>query len=157
MNRDNYGYGYMGTRSTATMSAVGLLCRQYLGWSPRKHELIKGLDVLMDTPPGQLNNMYYYYYATQVMHHMGGEPWETWNLGKGNQPGMRDWLVNSQDKGDTPQAAHQRGSWNPTGDAHGNQGGRLMITSLSVLTLEVYYRHLPLYRRDLGGTKDSDK
>jgi hypothetical protein len=29
-----------------------------------------------------------------------------------------------------------------------------MVTSLSVLTLEVYYRHLPLYRRDLGAVKD---
>ena len=28
-----------------------------------------------------------------------------------------------------------------------------MSTSLSLLTLEVYYRHLPLYRRDLGGMK----
>jgi hypothetical protein len=27
-------------------------------------------------------------------------------------------------------------------------GGRLFQTSLSILTLEVYYRHLPLYRRE---------
>ena len=29
-----------------------------------------------------------------------------------------------------------------------------MYTSLSLLTLEVYYRHLPLYRREMGGQKD---
>jgi hypothetical protein len=27
------------------------------------------------------------------------------------------------------------------------------MTSLSLLTLEVYYRHLPLYQRNLGGDK----
>jgi hypothetical protein len=32
-------------------------------------------------------------------------------------------------------------------------GGRLGATSLSLLTLEVYYRHLPLYRRE-GMTKE---
>ena len=30
-----------------------------------------------------------------------------------------------------------------------------MATSLSLLTLEVYYRHLPLYRRDAGLAKES--
>jgi hypothetical protein len=29
-----------------------------------------------------------------------------------------------------------------------------MITSLSLLTLEVYYRHLPLYRRDAMVNKE---
>ncbi|MFN9037496.1 MAG: hypothetical protein ACK5YO_14440, partial [Planctomyces sp.] len=38
------------------------------------------------------------------------------------------------------------GSWDVT-DPHGNGGGRIYQTALSVLTLEVYYRHLPMYRR----------
>ena len=33
------------------------------------------------------------------------------------------------------------------------EGGRVMITSMSLLTLEVYYRYLPLYRQDMGETK----
>jgi hypothetical protein len=32
-------------------------------------------------------------------------------------------------------------------DPHGNAGGRIYQTALSILTLEIYYRHLPLYRR----------
>ena len=32
----------------------------------------------------------------------------------------------------------------------------MMSTSLALLTLEVYYRHLPLYRRDMGGDKQMD-
>ena len=31
-----------------------------------------------------------------------------------------------------------------------------MSTSLSVLSLEVYYRHLPLYRKDMGVNKEMD-
>jgi hypothetical protein len=43
------------------------------------------------------------------------------------------------------------GSWDPelpVKDAWGAHGGRIMMTSLSCLTLEVYYRYLPLYKLD---------
>lgn len=146
---DGGGYGYTGPNETPTMSAVGLLCRQYLGWSPRNPGLLAGTKRLHNTAPGATNNMYYYYYATQVMHHMGGESWQTWN------PKMRDHLIKTQDKGGDTKRVHQRGSWSPVGDAHGSQGGRIMQTSLSLLTLEVYYRHLPLYRRDLASGKEN--
>jgi hypothetical protein len=59
---------------------------------------------------------------------------------------MRKILVESQEK-----EGCAAGSWNPTqptDDAWGAQGGRLMVTSLSCLTLEVYYRYLPLYQLD---------
>ncbi len=41
------------------------------------------------------------------------------------------------------------GSWDPDKPAHdawGDAGGRIMVTSLSCLTLEVEYRYLPLYQ-----------
>jgi hypothetical protein len=41
----------------------------------------------------------------------------------------------------------ERGSWDPEGDAWGDVGGRLYVTCLSIYMLEVYYRHLPLYRK----------
>lgn len=151
---DGGGYGYMRADApTPTLSAVGLLCRQYLGWGPRNPGLIAGINRLKQTPPGSVKDIYYYYYATQVMHHMGGEAWEFWN------PRMRDLLIKSQvgylDKNLDPKRLHERGSWSPEGDrwCENDGGGRLMMTSLALLTLEVYYRHLPLYRRDLGGTK----
>ena len=40
---------------------------------------------------------------------------------------------------------HQSGSWYFDHD-WSSRGGRLYDTALSILTLEVYYRHLPLYR-----------
>ena len=92
-------------------------------------------------------NMYFNYYATQVLHHFEGDAWQKWNEGGNGNPGMRDWLILLQDKGTDPKLAHQRGSWSQNNDAHGHQGGRLMVTSLSVLTLEVYYRHLPVFRQ----------
>jgi hypothetical protein len=135
------GYGYMGKGSTPTLTAVGLLCRQYIqGWGPNNGRMQKGVDNWIKTnPPGQMRNMYYYYYATQVMHHLGETDWERWNVK------MRDILVETQDKGKDPKTAHQKGSWDPSGDAWGQHGGRLMVTSLSILSLEVYYRHLPLF------------
>jgi hypothetical protein len=143
---DGSGYGYTGPGETPTMTAVGLLCREYLGWTPKNPGLINGVKKLGANPPGSLNSIYYYYYATQVLHHVGGDSWQAWN------EKMRDQLIKSQDKGEKEK--HQAGSWGPEADAHGSAGGRLMTTSLSLLTLEIYYRHLPLYRRDAAMMKD---
>jgi hypothetical protein len=133
---DGGGFGYTGPSDAPAMSAVGLLCRQYLGTPRRNPNLINGVKKLMKSPPTG-RNMYYEYYATQVMHHMGGEYWEFWN-GDEKRKGMRDLLINSQET---------NGSWDSRGDPHGSAGGWVMQTSLSLLTLEVYYRHLPLYQR----------
>ncbi|MBI1915791.1 MAG: terpene cyclase/mutase family protein [Planctomycetes bacterium] len=136
---DKGSYGYVNPADSPTMSAVGLLCRQYLGTPRRNPGLRIGCDKLKRNPPGSAYGLYYDYYATQVMHHMGGEYWDFWNEGpKKNKDGMRDILIKRQDTD---------GSWNPANDAHGTSGGRIMVTSLSLLTLEVYYRHLPLYQR----------
>jgi hypothetical protein len=145
MTADGGGYGYQGPDSSPTMTAVGLLCRLYLGTGPRNSGIVAGVNNLKKTaPPRGLNSMYYYYYASQVMHHIGGQAWDEWN------PKMRDMLIAKQDKGLDARHRHLKGSWSPNGDLYGQQGGRLFTTSLSILTLEVYYRHLPLYRRDLG-------
>jgi hypothetical protein len=148
---DGGGYGYAGPGDgPSAMTAAGLLCRQYLGWGPRNPGLVAGVNKLKQAPPDSdlgKTSMYYNYYATQVMHHMGGEAWDHWNRK------MRDQLIARQDNGLDPKHQHQLGSWDPKIDSWGGQGGRIMVTSLSLLTLEVYYRHLPLYRRDMGGAK----
>lgn len=136
---DGGGYGYTGPQETYTLSAVGLLCRQYLGTPRRNANLANGVKKLTATLPAGTNNIYYEYYATQVFHHMGGDYWDLWNKGKDGKSGMRDTLIKRQDAD---------GSWDPRRDVFGSHGGgRIMQTSLSLLTLEVYYRHLPLYQR----------
>jgi len=135
-----YSYQRQGgeSRPTPTMTAEGLLCRMYLGWRKDTPGLERGVEWLAQDhlPNRRETNIYYWYYGTQVFHHYGGEPWEKWNRR------MRDILVETQ----VAQGPHA-GSWNPEGDRWGSAGGRIFVTSLSVCSLEVYYRHAPLYRQ----------
>lgn len=145
--QDEYGarYGYTGPGGGAATSAIGLLCRLYLGWKPTHNAMQRGAGYLekmgpsindANHPAGK-NNFYYNYYATQVMHHLGGYPWQQWNAV------MRDYLIKTQ-----AQKGHETGSWYFDGGDHGQSGGgRLYFTSLSAMILEVYYRHMPLYRK----------
>jgi hypothetical protein len=92
-----------------------------------------------------LRNTYYWYYATQVMHNFVGAEWDTWNRH------TRRILIESQVKGGCSE-----GSWDPerpSQDAWGAQGGRLVTTSFAVLSLEVYYRYLPLYQVEPSSAK----
>jgi len=141
-------YGYTGPQRKVSTTAVGLLSRMYIGWGRKEPALKAGVAYLAATGPSR-NNMYYNYYATQVLHHWGGEEWQNWNKV------MREQLVKSQRK-----QGHATGSWD-VADAHGGSGGRLYMTCLCVMTLEVYYRHLPLYQQagqlKAAGSKKSRK
>jgi hypothetical protein len=132
-----YKYDLNAKAATQTMTAAGLLCRMYLGWDRKNKSLEEGVKYLAATKPSR-NNMYYNYYATQVMHHWGGDEWTTWNNV------MRDQLVTTQK---TAKHGHMQGSWD-LADPHGGTGGRLYMSCLCIMTLEVYYRHLPIYRRE---------
>ena len=127
-----------GLAPKASMTAEGLLCRMMLGWKLDNPGMQEGIGFLLKNhlPSSGTNNVYYWYYATQMMHHVGGHPWETWNLE------IRDLLVGLQDK-----EGHQAGSWPPSIDEHGGQGGRVYTTAFATAILEVYYRHAPLFRQ----------
>jgi hypothetical protein len=135
-------FGYQpGTGPTLPMTSVGLLTSQYLGAKRGDPVVMGGVEFLMSNlPKVDDRNVYNWYYATQVMHNVPGPQWDKWNRE------MRKLLINTQEKNGCA-----AGSWSPdkpTKDAWGDQGGRLMVTSLSALTLEVYYRYLPLYQLD---------
>jgi len=122
---------------TQSMTAEGLLCRQYLGW-PRDHvALVRGVEALSLDFPFAINDqdVYYWYYATQVLHHYGGKPWQQWN------EVMRIQLPDAQ-----VTSGREEGSWPPQADEYGSFYGRLYTTCLSIYCLEVYYRHMPLYK-----------
>ena len=138
-------YCYQPTQGASpTMTSVGLLCRQYLGAKRSNPMLTGGMAYLMTRVPqeGAVPNIYFWYYATQVLHNMSGAEWDTWNRK------MRDVLVHTQvrnvDECDN-------GSWPPERDQWGSRGGRVMQTSLSALTLEIYYRYLPLFKAEAAG------
>ncbi|OWK36020.1 hypothetical protein FRUB_08583 [Fimbriiglobus ruber] len=145
-------YGYNSPGATPTLTAVGLLCRYYAnGWGPNNPGMAKGVGYLLNTwkPTPARMDMYYYYYATQVLHFFEGAEWHRdWN------PAMRDMLVKLQVPADKPALS---GSWDPDSSWFGPHYGRLGQTCMSLLTLEVYYRHLPLYKRDNAGLKELER
>jgi hypothetical protein len=126
-------YGYQGpSREEPTMTAIGLLCRMYGGWPRRHPSLMRGVRTLSRKGPSS-NDMYYNYYAAQVLRHYGGEEWIAWN------EVLRERLIRTQ-----ATEGHESGSWYFK-DKNGDQGGRIYNTAMAVLTLEVYYRYLPIY------------
>jgi hypothetical protein len=139
---DGATYGYTDPGNGAGTSAVGLLCRMYLGWKKDHPALQRGVDRLAKMGPSK--DLYFDYYATQILHHVEGDRWVGWN----NR--MRDMLVTTQAK-----KGHEAGSWYDGVDGgHGaHAAGRLYCTSLATMILEVYYRHLPIYGK---GSVDED-
>jgi hypothetical protein len=115
---------------TPPMTAVGLLCRQHGGFAADAPEMTEGLNYLAANQNAALHNTYLLYYATQVMHNLPGQQWETWNRD------IQKTLIESQIR-----EGCAAGSWKP----NSHDAGPLMSTSLTALTLEVYYRWNPLY------------
>ncbi|MFT7667572.1 MAG: hypothetical protein ACI8X5_000251 [Planctomycetota bacterium] len=123
------------------MTAVGLLCRFFLGQTPAEQPIMKKhAELIVKTVPewddekGLSNDLYYWYYGTYAMYQMGGRYWKAWNKA------MKAALIDSQAK-----SGAAKGSWIPNGP-WGHAGGRVYSTALSVLCLEVYFR----YSRILG-------
>jgi hypothetical protein len=130
-----------GRKPTPCMTSVGLLMQLYSGWNRENADLVKGADYLLTQMPSDRDtnhrDTYYWYYATQVLRHIGGERWDRWHSQ------LHPLLVQSQIP-DGPEA----GSWDPLGpvpDRWGAHGGRLYVTAMNLLSLEVDYRLLPLY------------
>ncbi len=134
-----------GRQASVTMTSVGLLMRVYSGWGPEDERLKRGAAVLLQQLPGDADSRqrdtYYWYYATQVMKHVGGSYWERWNAS------LHPLLIDSQQD-----SGALRGSWHPyhpVPDRWGPQGGRLYVTTMNLLSLEVRYRLLPLYEKTI--------
>jgi len=126
-----------GPEVTAAMTAEGLFCKQMMGIrrsNPASQEAAQYLLAETNAPKASTPNLYYWYYGTLAMYQFGGEEWNQWN-GQ-----VRELLIAKQRK-QGPLA----GSWNPDGP-WGGYGGRIYSTALATLSLEVYYRFLPLYR-----------
>ncbi len=136
--------GNMTVEISPGTTAVGMLCRQFMGTPRSDPSMRKAAVILQKCPPRfgdpQTANLYYYYYAMLALYQYGGKPWDEWN------PKVRDPLVRTQE---TQGCA--RGSWRPSfyWAQHGDSGpGRIYATAMAILTLEVYYRYLPIYKSD---------
>lgn len=118
------------------LAGVGMLCRMYMGWKPDDERLQRAAEFLSERGPDESNYYYNYYTAQALFHYTGGEgaQWRRWN------EAMRDQLVKQQST-----RGHERGSW-WVDENHNRKGGRLYTTSLATMTLEVYYRYLPIFQ-----------
>ena len=128
-------------RTHPAMTSVALLMRMYLGAKRDDPALLRGADFIKDNLPQDTDDLsrdtYYWYYATQVMFQLRGDYWKAWS------ERLHPLLVNSQIK-----IGELAGSWDPQGpvpDRWGTYGGRVYVTTMNLLSLEVYYRHLPIY------------
>ena len=121
------------------MTAIGTLMRIFRGWSKTDPAILKAIEYLSKEGPSR-GDFYYNYYATQVLFQYGGKPWTDWNSK------MRDYLISIQETD-----GHMAGSWWLPGEPGksfsmiaNKTGGRIYTTAMACLTLEVYYRYLPV-------------
>jgi hypothetical protein len=132
-----------GRSPSLAMTAEAMLMRMYLGQRRDNAQLIRGAEHLAANLPEvgsreqPTRNCYYWYYATQAMYQMQGPFWTAWQ-------GRLNPLLKAGQVLDGPLA----GSWHPlepVRDVYGN-AGRLYVTAMNLLMLEVSYRHLPLFQ-----------
>lgn len=122
-------------RPTPSMTAEGMYVQQLLGRSRDELCMRNSADYIIQHLPQWSNepNTYYWYYATLALIQHQGEHWQQWNAAM-----KRELLANQCVSG--PAA----GSWDPV-DKWSIVGGRIYQTALCTLSLEVYYRYLPMY------------
>ena len=87
----------------------------------------------VDLESDNLPVYYYMYYGTLALHQHQGPAWQSWNAD------MKRSLLEGQNR-----QGENKGSWDPKG-LYAERTGRLVATAMATLTLEVYYRYLPLY------------
>lgn len=127
------GYGYRTPAAAPCTSAIGLLCRMYTGWSADEEPLQRGIAALARPGP-KPHAIYHNFYLAQALIQADHPVWPRWNNRN------RDQIVALQAR-----VGHEAGSWF-FADRETAPGGRLAHTALAILTLEVYYRLLPIYR-----------
>ena len=124
-----------GEKATPTMTAEALTCRFFLGIEDSDTQISEATDFLkLNRPSEGCVDLYYAYYGTLAMYQMQDEAWKSW------ADTLHPRLLAAQVKG-----GELDGSWDP--DCHwGGYGGRVYSTAMAALSLEVYFRYLPIYR-----------
>jgi len=140
-----------GQLPSTVMTAVGLATQLQFGVEPANSRTQLAAEHLRTNLPraglpaavGTLGNperdTYYWYYATQAMFYVGGAPWREWS------EALEPLLVSTQVR-----AGRLAGSWDPlrpVPDQWADYGGRIYVTALNLLSLEIHNRHVPPEKR----------
>ena len=130
-------YGYDGRQyKTEAMVATGLFCQQLLGVQPSHRRMQESIQHMQRKMPSEKQgDFYYWYYACLSLYQNQGPAWDEWN------ERMKPIWLNLQVK-----TGKDAGSWDARGGRHMSDMGRVITTALATLSLEVYYRYLPLYQ-----------
>ena len=144
-------YGYQSpTDISRAMVATGMFCRQLDLVPPSNPKMIESAKLMKRYPIRDNNpDLYYIYYGTLALYQHQGSIWQDWNNN------LKRILPKIQVK-----TGNLAGSWNLS-RSNTKGGGRIASTTLAILSLEVYYRILPMYGfRGLGlpeaKTKETD-
>ena len=124
---------------TATMTAIGILCRQLDGFPPDGPALVEGREYMLAHLPASpfSQDVFYWYFGSPAMRNFATADWQVWFHA------LRRTLMESQ-----CQTGCSAGSWRldpPAPEAWSSRGGRLMATSFAVQLLELEYGQLPVY------------
>jgi hypothetical protein len=131
---DGSAFGYSQAGEQPTPTAIGWLCRMVYGSTRRDENCVRGVERLRAWGVSK-HDLYFNFHATQVLSQYPGHEWSEWN------EELREYLIATQS-----QQGHETGSWHFSHE-HAHAGGRLYSTALATLTLEVYYRQLPLFNQ----------
>jgi hypothetical protein len=153
--------GYTDRNAKPAMTAVAMVCRQFMG-TPNTDPLLDGGSAYIvkylpawkgdgggnwhavesEARNHEGTTFYYWYYGTLAMFQQGGDAWNRWNAA------LKPVLIDNQCKGGPldGSAADKDGSWDPIGTID-VMGGRAYTTAVGALCLEVYYRYLPMYTK----------
>ncbi|MCU0866434.1 MAG: caspase family protein [Planctomycetes bacterium] len=121
------------------MTAVGLLCRMFMGQHPEDEPVMNAAaGLLLDRPPvwddaGGSIDHYYWFHATHALFQMGGRRWSRWQGWLGPAVAGRQHLDQAKQ--------NLYGSWDPK-CVWSEDGGRVAATALLVLTLEAPHRFI---------------
>ena len=123
-----YTSGSGGGSPRSARTALGLFCRLFLDCGRKDLKVQKIADLLDGVGP-QVRNVFQTYYGTYGMFQMGGDYWTVWN------EKFRDATIALQIREGIDHGAWPRGS---------HCKGMVDTTALRIMSLEVYYRYLPV-------------
>jgi RNA polymerase sigma factor (sigma-70 family) len=123
--------GYMGSKGTVRLTALGMVCKLFCGVSKKDQMLIKKQAELLlkHLPEWKKRDFYYWYYGTMAMHEMGGKYWTVWNKK------MKTALITNQNIG-----GEKDGSWDIGPEDGAKTGGKIWSTAGGALCLEISYK-----------------